>query len=113
MINETAPSALATADDVRHGRTSATAVTEGTLTRIERLNPELNAIVSLDAERARAAAAVADQAQASGEPTGPLHGLPFAVKDTHALEGWPHTFGSPVFADHVADHDDGVQMRRR
>ncbi|SEC69835.1 amidase [Nocardioides exalbidus] len=98
---------------VRDGTISATELLELHLDRIEERNPELNAIVSLDAERARAWAAVADQAQASGEETGPLHGLPFAVKDTHALKGWPHTFGSPVYADHVADHDELLVERLR
>ena len=69
--------------------------------------------MSLDVERARAAAAVADQAQASGEEVGPLHGLPFAVKDTHALDGWRTTYGSPIFADAVADHDDLLVERIR
>jgi amidase len=98
---------------VRDGVISASELLELHLDRIEERNPELNAIVSLDAERARAWAAVADQAQDSGEPTGPLHGLPFAVKDTHALKGWPHTFGSPIFEDHVADHDELLVERLR
>ncbi|WP_374455580.1 amidase [Nocardioides sp.] len=98
---------------VRAGEISAAELLELHLDRIEERNPELNAIVSLDAERARVAAAVADQAQASGEEIGPLHGLPFAVKDTHALAGWRTTFGSPIFADAVADHDDLVVERVR
>lgn len=97
--------ARAQAAAVRSGEISATELLELHLDRIEERNPELNAIVSLDAERARAWAAVADQAQASGEEVGPLHGLPFAVKDTHALKGWRTTYGSPIFADSVADHD--------
>lgn len=97
--------ARAQAAAVRSGEVSATELLELHLDRIEERNPELNAIVSLDAERARAWAAVADQAQASGEVVGPLHGLPFAVKDTHALKGWRTTYGSPIFADSVADHD--------
>ena len=98
---------------VRSGEISAAELLELHLDRIEERNPELNAIVSLDAERARAAAAVADQAQASGEEVGPLHGLPFAVKDTHALDGWRTTYGSPIFADAVADHDDLLVERIR
>ena len=105
--------ARAQAAAVRSGEISATELLELHLDRIEERNPELNAIVSLDAERARAAAAVADQAQASGEALGPLHGLPFAVKDTHALAGWRTTYGSPIFADSVADHDDLLVERIR
>ncbi|HEV2797831.1 MAG TPA: amidase, partial [Nocardioides sp.] len=55
---------------VRSGDISAAELLELHLDRIEERNPELNALVSLDAERARAAAAVADQAQASGEELG-------------------------------------------
>src|SRR6185503_17166291 len=45
----------------------------------------------------------ADQATASGGRLGPLHGLPFAFKDTHDVAGWRTTYGSPLFADHVPD----------
>ena len=83
------------------------------LDRIAARNPELNAIVSLEPDLARAAAAEADEALASGVEVGPLHGLPFAVKDTHALAGWRTTYGSPLFADHVADHDDLLVERIR
>ncbi len=83
------------------------------LARIAERNPELNAIVSLDEERARAGAAEADEALASGADVGPLHGLPFAFKDTHAVGGWRTTYGSPLFADHVPDHDELVVERVR
>ena len=66
------------------------------LARIAERNPELNAIVSLDEERARSGAAAADAATASGAETGPLHGLPFAFKDTHAVAGWRTTYGSTL-----------------
>jgi hypothetical protein len=62
--------------------------------------------VSVDPERARKTAAEADERQARGEPLGVLHGLPFAVKDTHELAGWRTSFGSPTMADHVSAHDD-------
>ncbi|MGN6780337.1 MAG: amidase, partial [Marmoricola sp.] len=66
-----------------------------------------------DVERARAGAAAADQHLASGQPVGPLHGLPFAFKDTHAVAGWRTTYGSPLYADHVPDHDDLIVERVR
>ena len=75
------------------------------LARIEERNGEINAIVSLDAERARGSAAAADEWLAAGDPVGPLHGLPFAVKDTHPVAGWRTTFGSPLHADFVPDED--------
>ena len=83
------------------------------LARIAERNPELNAIVSLDEARAHAGAAAADEHLARGYPTGRLHGLPFALKDTHAVAGWRTTYGSPLFADHVPEADDLIVERIR
>jgi amidase len=101
------------ADAVRRGEISARELLELHLTRIAERNPQLNAIVSLDEERARAGAAEADAATARGDALGPLHGLPFAFKDTHDVAGWRTTYGSPLFADHVPDADDLVVARIR
>ncbi|WP_134742220.1 amidase [Nocardioides sp. 503] len=98
---------------VRARRISARELLDLHLQRIGSRNYELNAIVSLDVERARAGAAAADQHLASGIPVGPLHGLPFAVKDTHAVAGWRTTYGSPLYADHVPDTDDLIVERIR
>jgi amidase len=92
---------------------SARELLELHLDRIAERNPELNAIVSLDPERARAGAAAADELLASGAGVGPLHGLPFAFKDTHAAAGWRTTSGSPLFAEHVPDTDDLIVERIR
>lgn len=83
------------------------------LERIEATNRDVNAIVSLDVDRARAQAAAADEATAKAQPTGALHGLPFAFKDTHQVAGWRTTYGSPLMADNVPDHDDLVVERIR
>ncbi len=83
------------------------------LVRIAERNPELNALVSLDEDRARAGAAEADEALASGADVGALHGLPFAFKDTHAVAGWRTTYGSTLFADHVPEQDELVVERVR
>ncbi|HEX2773855.1 MAG TPA: amidase family protein, partial [Micromonosporaceae bacterium] len=101
------------AEAVRRREISARELLDLHLQRIAALNPRLNAIVSLDVERARAGAAAADDHLARGWPTGPLHGLPFAVKDTHDVAGWRTTYGSPLFADHVPDRDDLVVERIR
>src|SRR4051794_3595211 len=85
---------------VRSREISARELLELHLARIAERNPEINALVSLDEERARAGAAAADQATARGDPLGPLHGLPFAFKDSHDVAGWRTTYGSPLFADH-------------
>lgn len=98
---------------VRRRDISARELLDLHLDRIAERNPQLNAIVSLDEERARAGAAEADRALASGAEVGPLHGLPFAFKDTHAVAGWRTTYGSVLYADHVPDRDDLLVERVR
>ena len=83
------------------------------LDRIAATNPGVNAVVSLDEERAREGAAEADQRLARGEPVGPLHGLPHAFKDTHEVAGWRTTFGSPLRADYVPKRDELIVERIR
>jgi amidase len=101
------------AEAVRTRRISARELLDLHLARIEERNPELNAIVSLDAERATKGAWAADDHLARGGVLGPLHGLPFAVKDTHAVAGWRTTYGSPLFAEHLPDADDLIVERVR
>jgi amidase len=98
---------------LRDRHISARELLELHLARIAEVNPSVNAIVSLDEERAREEAGAADQALASGSPVGPLHGLPFAFKDTHAVAGWRTTYGSPLMADNVAAEDDLLVSRVR
>ena len=98
---------------VRTKRISARELLDAHLECIERVNPDINAVVSLDAERARESAGEADDRLARGEDVGPLHGLPFAFKDTHAVAGWRTTYGSPLMADNVPDRDDLVVERVR
>ena len=83
------------------------------LARIADTNPDVNAVVSLDEERAREGAAEADERLARGEPVGPLHGLPHAFKDTHEVAGWRTTFGSPLRENYVPKRDDLVAERIR
>src|SRR3954470_22862565 len=92
---------------------SARELLDAHLDRIDRLNPSLNAIVTLDAEGARAAADAADAVLAAGEAVGPLHGLPIAHKDTHATGGMRTTWGSPLHATTVPAHDELVVARLR
>lgn len=91
---------------------SALEVMTAHLERIARLNPVLNAIVTLDAERALAGAREADAAQARGAALGPLHGLPVAHKDLFLTRGMRTTFGSPLFRDFVPDVDSVVVARQ-
>jgi amidase len=92
---------------------SARELLEMHLERIARLDPSINAVVTLDADGARAAADAADAALSAGEPVGPLHGLPVAHKDTHATGGMRTTMGSPLFADSVPADDELVVARLR
>lgn len=98
---------------IRDGELSAVEVVTAHLERIATRNPALNAIVSLDPERALAEAAEADARAASGAPLGPLHGLPIAVKDLEDTAGMRTTYGSPLFADHVPVADGPMVARLR
>jgi amidase len=80
------------------------------LDRVAKLNPRINAVVHVDAERARERAAAADAARARGESWGALHGLPITIKDSFEVAGMPCTSGAPELAKHVpAQHADSVQ----
>jgi amidase len=82
------------------------------LDRVERRR-DLNAVVTLDVERATATAARADEAVAKGEQLGALHGLPMTVKDAFETEGLRTTSGAPELADHVPDRDAAAVARLR
>ncbi|MBA3340176.1 MAG: amidase [Geodermatophilaceae bacterium] len=96
---------------IRARELSARSVMVAHLDQIERLNPAVNAIVSLDRERALAGADAADRQLAAGAAVGVLHGLPMAHKDTHLTAGIRTTFGSPVHADFVPDKDELIIER--
>ncbi|MGI5120298.1 amidase [Marinactinospora thermotolerans] len=98
---------------LRSGEVSAREVVQAHLDRIEAVNPAINAVVTLCPERALDEAAAADHRHAAGRPTGPLHGLPIAVKDTHETAGIRTTHGSPIHADHVPERDELVVERLR
>ncbi len=83
------------------------------LGRVEQHNPALNAIVTLDEERARAQASAADEAAARGQLWGPLHGLPITVKDSIETAGLRTTAGATELADHVPEHDAEAVARLR
>ncbi len=75
------------------------------LGRIEKHNPDINAVVALDVERAKAAAEAADAATAKGQSSGILHGLPMTVKDVWETEGLVTTSGAPELRNHVPGTD--------
>ncbi|HET6885042.1 MAG TPA: amidase family protein, partial [Rubrobacteraceae bacterium] len=90
---------------VRAKELSVREMVESHLARIERFNPEVNAVVTLTAEQAMDRAQAADDALARGEEVGPLVGLPVAHKDLIPTKGVRTTFGSLVYKDFVPDHD--------
>jgi len=90
---------------------SAKEVLTAHLAQIERVNPRVNAIVTLVPEQAMAQAQAADEALARGEATGPLHGLPIAHKDLVATQGIRTTWGSPIYKDFIPDQDDLIVER--
>ncbi|WP_406316923.1 amidase [Streptosporangium sp. NBC_01639] len=98
---------------LRTRQVSATELLQAHLDRIEEVNPRVNAIVTLAADRARQEAAEADRDLARGRPHGPLHGLPVAHKDLTDTAGIRTTYGSPLFADHVPDTDSPIVRRMR
>jgi len=71
---------------------------ESYLDRAERLGPKLNAFASLTRDLALRQARVAEREIASGHYRGPLHGVPYAVKDLVAVGGYPTTWGAPPYA---------------
>jgi len=100
-------------DALRARKVGSRELLELYLDRVERLNPALNAVVTLDAERALAEAAAADEAIARGEPLGPLHGLPITVKDTIETVGLRTTAGAAHLAEHVPPRDATAVARLR
>ncbi|WP_433496943.1 amidase [Sphaerimonospora sp. CA-214678] len=98
---------------LRTGKVSAVELTEACLRRIDEVNGEVNAIVTLVADRALDEAAKADADLARGHWRGPLHGLPVAHKDLADTAGVRTTYGSRAFADHVPAEDDPLVRRIR
>lgn len=91
---------------VRAGEVSASELVQTSLERIEQLNPQLNAFVEVDGERALAAAA---QVQPGDER--PFAGVPIAIKNNRAVQGLRLTYGCSLMAEHVADYDHNVTRR--
>lgn len=87
------------------GEISAVETMEAHLAQIEKVNLQVNAIVTLVPELALEQARKADEKLAQGGKLGPLHGLPVAHKDLVPTKGIRTTFGSPIFQDFVPEHD--------
>jgi len=106
-------SAIELATRIQRKNVSAREVMAAHLARIDRINPKVNAIVTVVAERALVDAARADEIAARGGPLGVLHGLPVAHKDLVDTNGIRTTRGSLFYRDHVPTHDALIVTRIR
>jgi amidase len=95
------------------GEVSSVELLDHFLARLESDGPAVNAVVALDAERARTRAAEADAARSLGESWGPLHGLPMTVKDAFETAGVVTTSGAPELRAHVPERDADAVARLR
>lgn len=105
-----AESATRLAERIRTGDVSAVDVVEACLERIEAVNPALSAVVAF-ADNVLDRARAADARQAGGTLDGPLHGLPFTIKDSHDTAGLVTTAGTVGWAHRVPDRDGTVVAR--
>ena len=90
------------------GEVSSVELCQDYLARIQRLNPVLNAFITVDADKTLADAAAADARRAAGsvgKPAGPLTGVPIAHKDIFCAEGWLTTCGSKMLSNFVSPYD--------
>ncbi|MBP2368106.1 amidase [Pseudonocardia parietis] len=98
---------------VRAGELSPDEVATAAVDRVEQVNPGLNAIVAFDREQVLRDARELTAAVSRGDELGPLHGVPFTIKDLTAVAGLPTTFGMVPLKDNIADTDAVVVRRLR
>jgi Asp-tRNA(Asn)/Glu-tRNA(Gln) amidotransferase A subunit family amidase len=96
---------------IRTGKLSPVELTDTLLQRIETLDPQLNAFITVTAERARDDAKRATSEIAAGRYRGPLHGIPFALKDIYNTKGILTSGGSRIAIDNVPDEDAATTRR--
>ena len=101
-LDATAQAAL-----VRKGEVTSLELVDAAISRIEALNPQINAVIHRSFEKAR------DLAQSDALPDGPFKGVPYLIKDLSELEGEPLEFGSRLFEGNIADQDNGVVTRAK
>ena len=113
MKDLTFESALSLATAIRSKQISCVEVMDAHLEQIARINTPLNALVHVFADTARQQASAADDALASGNASGPFHGVPMTVKDAWELAGAPSTGGTIGRSHYIPDHDATVIARMR
>ncbi|MCC7412379.1 MAG: indole acetimide hydrolase [Gammaproteobacteria bacterium] len=105
--------AVALARRIKDGESSARAAVDSIIARIEAVNDSVRAIPCIFADQARTEADAADAALARGAAVGPLHGVPFTVKENIDIAGWPTTQGVPALARNLPPADAPVVAQLR
>ena len=106
-------SAAELAAAIRQKQVSPVEAVDAVLAQIERVNPRVNAIVTLTAELARKHAREAEAAVMRGDALGPLHGVPVTIKDLHLTAGIRTTLGSRLYENYIPEHDQPIVERLR
>ena len=105
--------AAALAKAIRNKAISATEAVDAYINRIKAVNPKLNAVVQLSEKTAHDQASKADKALANGDISGPLHGVPFTIKDSFDTAGLISTGGTKGRSNHVPSRDATIVSRLR
>ena len=98
---------------IRQRAISASELLEAHFQQIDRLNPDINAVIWQDREGAKATAWDIDNETAKGQFRGPLHGVPVTVKESFDLTGAPTTWGNPEHKGNIATSDSDAVARLR
>jgi aspartyl-tRNA(Asn)/glutamyl-tRNA(Gln) amidotransferase subunit A len=98
---------------IQQRKLSPVELTQGVLDRLEKIGPRFNAVVTVMRDSALSDARAAEGEIAAGRYRGPLHGVPFGVKDLLATKGVPTTWGATPYKDQVFDYDATAVVRLR
>src|SRR5215831_17264183 len=98
---------------IRTRQITSEALTQGYLDRLEKYGPKLGAVVTITRELALEQARVADRETRAGRNRGPLHGIPYGVKDLAATKGIPTSWGAEPYKTQVFDYDATIVTRLR
>jgi aspartyl-tRNA(Asn)/glutamyl-tRNA(Gln) amidotransferase subunit A len=100
-------------EQIRARKISPVELTQGYLERLEKLGAKLGAVATITRDVALVQARTAEKEISGGRTRGPLHGIPFGVKDLLATSGIPTTWGAPPFKDQVFNYDATVIRKLR
>jgi len=101
------------AEMIRNKEITSVEVVQAHLDRVAAINPRINGVVTLMGEQALKSATAADKAVAAGGKLGPLHGVPFSIKDAIDTAGVPTQYGSKIFEGNIPEKDATVVTRMK